>query len=740
MQIAEVALDATGGRLLDYSVPKELVDRVQIGSQVLVPLRSSQKKGIVVGLKGESQFGSLKPIQGVLAENPLLSQELFSLIQWVAHYYCTPLGEVLQLALPPGVRKGMGEKEQWWVTKAMSEAEITALCIRYRHPKPAQAHILETMLQVSRGIWMSELLEKTASSLKSVQALVKDGALRVEKRAIDRSPLVGEEYFRTQPKMLNQQQAAALADIEKALVAQTFQTHLLFGVTGSGKTEVYLQILEKAMQMGKGAIILVPEIALTQQTVERFKSRFSEKMAVLHSRLSEGERRDEWHHVQTGRAKIVIGARSSIFSPIQNLGLVIVDEEHDSSYKQQEKRPCYHARDVAVMRGKFAQALVLLGSATPSLESYHNTVVGKYHLNLLSVRADAASLPKVHIIDMRKEREKAKKRPLFSDTLLSAIEARHVRGEQTILFLNRRGYHTSLLCKSCGKSLHCQECSLPLTFYRQANRLSCHLCGFFLEPPPRLCPDCASAETLQFRGIGTEQVERALHAIFPSIRSVRVDADTTRHKGSLEQKLREFSSGKAELLIGTQMVAKGHHFPEVTLVGILDADAGLHIPDFRSAETTFQLIAQVAGRSGRGTLAGEVILQSFCPESDLIRQASQHDYLTFYLQETVTREMFGYPPFVQLIKFLLRGKEEIFVVQAAERLRSQIQQDLAKEVEIQPLIPCGHVKIQGEFRYQFLLKAKRLQTFCAYWAERKPNQLLPSSVKVFVDMNPTTTF
>ena len=737
---ASVILDLSLDKTLDYGIPEPLLSSVQPGSQVAVPLKGVNRTGYILNIKSSSPCHGVKPILHALSATPLFSKELFELALWTSRYYCAPLSSVFQMILPPAVRKGMPHKEQWFVGRVKSREELKELCILYRIKKPAQAAILEVLLNVAKGMFLSELLEKSGAKRSSLDCLVKAGYLSCEKREIDRSPLVGEEYFITKPKLLNTEQAAALAAIKQTLDTGQFQTHLIHGITGSGKTEIYLQAIEKALELERGTILLVPEIALTQQTIERFKSRFKEKMSLLHSRLSQGERRDEWHNLQSGKAKIAIGARSAIFSPIQNLGLIIVDEEHEQSYKQQELAPCYQGRDVAVMRGKFAQAAVLLGSATPSLESYYNALTGKYALSSLQIRADSASLPQVTVVDMKHEFEKTKGFTSFSEKLLNGIETRCKRGEQIILFLNRRGYHTSLICRSCGKTIQCRECALPMTFHFSSNHLACHLCGYTLSPPPRLCPHCRSDEPLKFRGVGTEHIERSLKAIFPEIRSLRVDADTTKHKGSLQKLLREFGSGKAELLIGTQMIAKGLHFPEVTLVGILNADASLNIPDFRASETTFQLITQVAGRSGRGVHKGEVILQTFTPESSVIQHAAKQDYAGFYEEEIAVRKLFHYPPFVQMAKFLFKGKQEALVAKSAEKVRAELMGSLPSDFQFHPVASCGYVKIKGEFRYQFLVRAKSFLPLNLHMQQIKNSKLLPSSIKMHLDINPSSTF
>ncbi|MBA2729109.1 MAG: primosomal protein N', partial [Parachlamydiaceae bacterium] len=605
---------------------------------------------------------------------------------------------------------------------------------------PAQAAVIDVMLKVKKGIFLSELLELTLGSRSPVDALVKKGALTLDLMRIDRSPLVNEEYFRTKPKILNSEQHEAVTKIVSSLQENRFETHLLHGVTGSGKTEVYLQSIEKALHSDKSSIILVPEISLTAQTIERFRSRFEGHIAILHHRLSHGERFDEWHKIKRGEAKIVIGARSAVFSPVKNLGLLIVDEEHEHSYKQSEEAPCYNARDVAVMRGKLANATIILGSATPSLESYYNAQSGKYTLSNLQIRADAASMPTVQIADMKIEWQKAKSMTSFSDNLLKGIKQRQAVGEQTILFLNRRGYHTSLLCPTCGTAVRCHQCDVTMTFHKGHNHLCCHLCSYQISPPPTCCPGCKADVPMKFRGIGTELIEKALLAILPDLRTLRIDADTTRHKGSHQKLLRDFGSGKADVLIGTQMIAKGLHFPQVTLVGVLNSDTSLSLPDFRASETTFQLITQVSGRAGRGSLAGEVIIQTCMPDNNIIQHASKQDFHSFYREEIAIREMFAYPPFTQMAKVTFSGEDEKKVLEVAEYLRHQLILRLPGEYPVNPVVPAGHAKIKNKFRFQFLIRGKNSYTISKALESIQQAIKLPGTIKMSIDINPTSTY
>lgn len=734
--IAEIVLDDALDRALDYRIPLAMIGKVQAGSRVKIPVKNSQRQGTVVALKTSSPF-ELQEITEVLSNKTHVTEELFQLAQWISEYYCTPLRKVLKTIMPPSVRGKAKIKEQLLIKPALSIPQLACLCDELRRTHSPQASALDCVLKSPKGILLSKLLETAQISRSPIDSLIKKKILLCQKIQIDRSPLLDEEYFLTKPKTLNEEQQEALEKIKTSLNQNCFEVRLIHGVTGSGKTEIYLQAIEQALQLNKGVLFLVPEIALTSQMIERLKSRFQQTIAILHYRLSQGERHDAWHQIRDGIAKIAIGARSAIFSPIQNLGLIIVDEEHEASYKQTEETPAYHARDVAVMRGKIANATVILGSATPSLESYYNAKKGKYQLSVLKNRADSAAMPNVSVVDMNAEFAKTKGFTLFSDLLLSGIKQRVDIGEQVILFLNRRGYHTMQMCANCSHALQCANCDVNLTFHLGDNVLACHLCDHRLSPPPRECPHCKIEGSFKFKGAGTEMVERALRAVLPEVRTLRLDADTTRHKGSHELLFKQFRAGKADVLIGTQMIAKGLHFPQVTLVGVLHADGSLQIPDFRAQENVFQLLTQVAGRSGRGSLNGEVIVQTHMPDHSIIALAKAQDYERFFEQEIAVRELFHYPPFTQLVKFTFSSKKKDLAQHMATATRKELIEQLPPHFTILPIVPCGHAKIKGDFRFQFLIKAEKLG---------KLSPLLQSLIKkekdwhLLIDVNPLSTF
>lgn len=728
------------GKLLDYGVSEEWVAHVVKGAKVKIPLGRSTCTGYVFETKDKPNYPRVKPIIEVSSPSSLLTHDLFELATWMAQYYCTPLHDVLKTILPASLRKETKEKQQLYVMRAKTREVLIQACIDLRKRAPAQASVLDVMLKVTKGILLTELLEEADVSRSSVDALQKKGLLAVDTVRIDRSPLVDEEYFRTKAKVLTGEQAESLQTIKETIDANVFKTHLIRGVTGSGKTEVYLQAISRARQLGKGTIMLVPEVALTPQTIERFRSRFEDDLVVLHHRLSDGERFDAWHRLLREEAHIIIGARSAVFAPLPNLGLIIVDEEHEGSYKQSEFQPSYHARDIAVMRGKLCNGCVLLGSATPSLESSYNAEKGKYHLSVLSVRADKAKIPKMTVVDMNREREGSTGYRYFSATLLDALSKRHALGEQSILFLNRRGYHTSLFCKNCQEAIQCTNCDTSLTFHRNESSLSCHLCGFTLSPPPRECPKCKSQDTMKYKGVGTEQIENVLRGMLKEVRTLRVDADTTRHKGSHQKLLREFGSGKADVLIGTQMIAKGLHFPNVTLVAVINADAGLNIPDFRASEVTFQLLTQVAGRSGRGELPGEVIIQTFAPDNPILKLAINGDYEAFYQEELRARELFQYPPVKQMVKVAFTGSDQALVNHTGCVFRERVIENVSKEYEVQPLLPAGHARVKGRFRMQFLITGPSVMRLAHVLQAVKEKISTSSALKILIDIQPISTF
>lgn len=735
--IAEVLLDRALNRPLDYAIPPSMPE-LKPGMRVEVPLKSSTALGTIAALKTTSPYTDLKSIIRLTHEKPLICAELFQLAKWISTYYCCPLNRALKSILPPMVRRETKSKTQTLITPKRSRKELATICQTIRKRSPAGARVLDLILQTPKGLLLTEIVEKARVSRPSVYSLVKQQLLSQAQVQIDRSPLLEYDFFPTKAKRLTEEQQRVFEEIHACL--DQFQVHLIHGITGSGKTEVYLQVIERVIDRGKEVLYLVPEISLTSQTIERFKGRFGKTaIAILHHRLSEGERFDTWHNIREGKVSIVIGARSALFSPLNHLGLIVIDEEHEAAYKQSEEGPKYHARDMAIVRAKLADCPIILGSATPSVESYQNALKGKYRLHILSKRPEAAQLPHVQIVDMRREFEKAKGFTLFSDRLLSAIQKRVDQGEQALLFLNRRGYHTSATCPTCAHIVRCCNCELSLTYHRGEQILACHLCDYTIKTP-RQCPSCGADGPLKFKGAGTELAEKALHAIFPEIRTLRLDADTTRHKGAHERIYKAFKSGKADVLIGTQMIAKGLHFPLVTLACVLNLDGALHIPDFRAGENVFQLLTQVAGRAGRAQLHGEVIVQTQLPDHPIIRWGAEQDYEAFYREEIEARRCFTFPPFTHLIKCGFSGGALEEVEKAASAFHRELVLHLPKEVEILPVIPCGYAKIGGRHRLQCLIKSQRISQ-TVHTVQRIKNRFkLKRDLRLSIDVDPLSTF
>src|SRR5437660_3301720 len=670
-----VIIDRAIHRELDYLVPETLADRVGVGSRVRVPFRDKSTLATVVAALDHSEAEGIRPIEAVIGEAPILSEQLLELARWISAYYCCPIETVMRSLLPQVIRRAeVGWKKQLFVRPArkIDNEEIEKL----RKRAPRQAELLEAIAQLEGAMRAADLLRHTSLDNQTLRALVRRGLAELHEEAALRDPHADEQFLATSNLVLNDEQSLALKGITQALDSpEDARPILLHGVTGSGKTEIYLQAIRAALERGRSAIVLVPEISLTPQTVEGFKGRFAEAqdaVAVLHSHLSEGERHDEWHKIHSGRARIAIGPRSAVFAPLKSLGLIIVDEEHETTYKQEEA-PRYHARDVAVVRAKIEKCVVVLGSATPSLESYHNATTGKYRLATLTQRVDEKQMPLTRVVDLRRERRKERAIAILSGKLRGAIADRLEKREQTILFLNRRGFSTSLLCSNCGEARNCPNCSVALTFHRHVARLSCHLCGHTAAVPKK-CPACGK-DALIYAGFGTEKVESTVAHIFPNATVRRMDADSMTRKQAYRDTLLNFRAGKIDILVGTQMIAKGLHFPNVTLVGIINADLALHLPDFRAGERTFQLLTQVAGRAGRGETPGEVFVQTYTPFHPAIQYARRHDFAGFYEQEIEFREQLQYPPITRVALLTLKGRNQEKVKFSVAHLKRELEKE-----------------------------------------------------------------
>jgi primosomal protein N' (replication factor Y) len=733
---ARVIIDRSIHRELDYLVPEMLADKVGIGSRVRVPFREKSALATVVTLLDETDATGVRPIEALVGDRPVLSAKLIELGRWMSAYYCCPIEAVMRSLLPQVIRKAeVTWKKQLVVSAAKEIAPEEIEKLGRRAPK--QAQLLEAISKLRQPIIAAELLRQTSLDNQTLRALEKRGFVLLREEAIARDPHANEQFIASTNLVLNAEQAAALTAIEEALAAPAAaKPILLHGVTGSGKTEIYLQAIHSTLARGQTAIVLVPEISLTPQTVERFKSRFAdaqETVAVLHSHLSEGERHDEWHKIQSGRARIVVGARSAVFAPLVNLGLIVVDEEHENSYKQEEA-PRYHARDVAVVRAKLEGCAVLLGTATPSLESYHNATQGKYRLLNLTLRVDDCQMPLIRVVDLRQERRREKIAAILSEKLRAAITARLEKREQTILFLNRRGFSTSLLCSNCGEARQCPNCSVALTFHRHAARLSCHLCGHTAAVPKK-CPAC-SEDALIYSGFGTEKVEANVTQLFPQAAVRRMDADSMTRKDAYRETLQAFRAGKIDILVGTQMIAKGLHFPNVTLVGIINADLALHLPDFRAGERTFQLLTQVAGRAGRGETPGEVFVQTYTPFSPSIQFARHHDFIGYFEQELEFRERCDFPPFKHVVLITVRSEHEGRAKLSAETLVRRLRENLGAEFIISDATPAPLEKLQGHFRFHILMRGEAIVRLSRLVRETLDKLPLPEDVVAGVDVDP----
>jgi primosomal protein N' (replication factor Y) len=722
--IAKVVVEISLDREFDYRIPAHLQSIIRVGTQVNVPFKSRDLRGFVVGLSDHSAFGdTLKEIAGVVGEKPLIPDPIMKLAYWIADYYCAPIEQAVRTVLPSAVRKrGARHKKQLVVSSTGKMPEkITA----------KQDEVFQ-ILQQHGAMTLSELKERTGCSDSPVRTLEKHGLVKIEESTILRDPHAGLELLRTKPFALMAEQQTALDIINASMDQEKPGTVLLHGVTGSGKTEVYLQALQHALDKGQGAIVLVPEIALTPQTVDRFRSRFGECVAVLHSSLSEGERHDEWHRIRNGEAQIAIGARSALFAPIENVGLIVVDEEHEPTYKQDES-PRYNARDVAVMRGHLEHCCVVLGSATPSLESFNNVREGRYELAEMLLRVDDRSMPLMRVVDMRIEAEKEGRPTIFSSELVQAIYDRLDTREQVILFLNRRGFSSSLQCEQCGYVAQCAECSVSMTYHKGAHKLLCHICGAEEMVPP-CCPECKDPD-FKYPGMGTERIEEILGKLCPKATVARMDSDTMRKKDSYRTVLDRFRTGKIDILLGTQMIAKGLDFPNVTLVGVLYADMSLNMPDFRAGERTFQLLTQVAGRAGRGEKAGEVIVQAYTPHHPAIQAARNLDYDGFCTQDLEFRKELSYPPFSHLVLLTFKGESESEVTKAAAGFSERLEKILPESVTHSPPMPAPLARAKGHYRYQIMLRCEHTVKMTKPIRHVVATYKMPKSVTCTVDVD-----
>ena len=780
-RVAEVAVPVPAAKCYCYEIPSELEGELEVGSAVLVNFHGRRLVGWVIGFR-HAEIRGVKPISKLIESKPMFTPGMLKFFQWISEYYLSPLGLVINHALPVGVVPK--ERENCvLVSEPETGNEFSRRIVAYLNNRgretsvrsiekkfgkdslkvlrrlSASGHVrmerelIPPKVRVKFGRWVSFLCEPEEATAKqrSVLRFLKErgdapiadvqGALgvdssvirRLEKKGAIRSYL--KEEFRDSldglflqeepPRSLTSEQTRTLDHIVDGLKGGTFEVVLVHGVTGSGKTEIYLRAIEKALELGRGAIFLVPEIFLTTQFTSSLFNRFGPVVTEYHSALGAGEQYDAWRRVRDGEAKVVIGPRSALFVPMANLGLVIVDEEHERTFKQSDLTPRYNARDAAIVRARHENALCVLGSATPSLESYHNARKGKYTLFDLPERIGSSKLPSVTLVDMRKERR------VLSELLKAKIQERFEKNEQTILFINRRGYSNYLQCVDCGATIRCPDCSVTLTYHRVSRVLKCHYCGFERRPP-EACEGCHGTH-LRYMGFGTQRVEEELHRNLPDLRVLRVDLDTTALKGSHLVYFRKFKQREVDLLLGTQMVAKGFDFPFVTLVGVISADTGLNIPDFRSSERTFQLLTQVAGRAGRGAREGEVVIQTFCPSHYAVEFSRTHAYTDFFSHEIVEREALDYPPFARLASITLRSKH----AEEAERLALEISRRLkSSNISILGPAPCVLSRIRGYHRYRMILKSKKDMLIQRVIREILPEYANGSDGRVSIDMDP----
>ena len=731
MPAARVLIDGPSELVFDYAIP-EGMDAVT-GCRVKVPLRNKASTGTILDITEEMPIDfALREINELIDPEPLITPKLMELGKWISDYYAAPMEQVMRSLLPEAVRQeNHSEKTRKIVCIDQKPDDDTLEKLAKRAPRQ---HLILALLD-SAGGQMALADLGGGSVAASVKSLAKNSYVKVIEEAVRRDPDEGEEFIRDTPLKLNPEQEVAMNSVLKS-ISQPDKPMLIHGVTGSGKTEIYLQAAQHCIDLGKSVLVLLPEISLTPQTVHRFKSRFAaiqEQVAVLHSNLSQGERFDEWHRIRSGKACVVIGARSAIFAPLSNIGIIIVDEEHENSYKQ-DTSPRYHGRDLAVLRGHLEKCAVLLGSATPSLESFQNTESGKYQLLQLKERADGQSMPIVRVIDMRVEGRKHKGAPnILSDPLRTHMEKKLSEGEQVILFLNRRGFARSLQCGSCGHVCECRHCALPLTYHRAEERLICHICGHQAITPKK-CPECGDP-SIRFQGYGTEQVEGILKKVFPQARLARIDTDTMRRKNALKDTLRAFHQRKIDIIIGTQMIAKGLHFPNVTLVGVLNADLGLHVPDFRAGERTFQLLTQVAGRAGRGELKGEVIVQTYTPHSPSIQYARHHDFPGYAEQELDFRQQFDYPPFTHCAVLGTRSTHERRAEFTLQNFHKRLAAELPQGIKLGEPLPSPLTKAHGQFRFQMMLLGHSARTLSRHVHSIIDKTQTPEDVTVVFDMD-----
>lgn len=709
--LVQVTVPLAVDRVFTYAAPASLSPGPQPGTRVLVPFGRTHMVGLVAGPAQEVPQGvACKAILRVLDQRPILSPPLLRLAEWIADYYVAPLGGVHRTMLPPGLlarrAPAQGSRAEFWPVRrvqAVLEARRPPDVKLTERQEDALAALENATLPVSVA-----RIEKNNWATRAVlAALARKGCLRLGWLERIRTPWKLETWVERIEWKLSRSQQAAVDRLLEVLAQGKFASALLHGVTGSGKTEVYLRLIRHVLESGGGALVLVPEIGLTPQVAGMFRAWFGDQVAIQHSGLSEGERFDQWRRIRDGKTRLVVGTRSAVFAPVERLRLIVVDEEQDGSYKQQQV-PLYNARDTALVRGRLEDAVVVLGSATPQLETYYAAVVRKRHTYLvLPERVRQRPLPEVHVVDMRQEFQQQGRPVLISRLLRAKIEERIAANDQILILLNRRGYSRMLLCRSCGYAPSCRFCSITLTYHRSLQRMLCHYCDYS-EPVPEACPECGKAYLYQV-GLGTEKLQEFFQKLFPDVRVGRLDRDVLSRKGLLEKTLSDFAAGRIQLLVGTQMIAKGHDFPRVTLVGVLHAELALRVADFRAAERSFQLLTQVAGRSGRGHKPGEVVIETYYPDHYSLQCARAQAYVPFFERELEFRRRFLYPPFVHLVSVLVEDKQEERARSRAETLAGLLVEARDRRSAKRRLRLLGPARaflerVKGYYRWQVLLK------------------------------------
>lgn len=740
--IAEVVINVTAkelNRKFDYNIPEELLPDIRIGSRVLIPFghKKTLEEGFVIGIKLESEY-KVKDIQKV--EDNFLTKSNIELAKWMAKRYFCNVSDCIKLMLPPGtstkkIDKRVKDKNVniVYLKKDFDEIESDIENKKIKSEKHIRAL---NFIKENEGSEIAEIEIFADVSRDIIKRLEKNGYIDIVEKKVDRNPFINKEIERKQKLKLTCEQQNAYNSVENCIESGEFREFLLYGITGSGKTEVYLQLIEKVLLEGKTAIMLVPEISLTPQMVYRFIERFgNDEIAVLHSKLSIGERYDAWNRIKENRAKIVIGARSAIFAPMQNLGLIIIDEEHDSSYKS-EMQPRYDAKEVSKMLAMNNKIPLVLGSATPNVNTFYKAENGEIKLLELTKRANNSNLPDVQIVDLKQELASGN-RSMISVQLYKEILNNIQNKNQTVLFLNRRGYSTFIMCRSCGYTAKCRNCNISLTYHQKANKLKCHYCGFE-QSVLTICPECAS-DKIRYFGTGTQKLEAEINRMFPTAKTIRMDVDTVTKKNSHEEILNKFKNENIDILIGTQMVVKGHHFPKVTLVGVIAADGSLNIDDYRANERTFGLLTQVAGRAGRENLPGKVIVQTYNPDNFVIELSKKQNYNEFYNTEIALRQQLNYPPFTNIAIIGFTGTDEAEIKKSSEFMYQNLIKNSPDKKIFKPM-PCPIDRIKNKFRWRIIIKGSFDDFYIEYL-----NSLLDSvcdlnlkNTRVIIDLNPNS--